>query len=146
MVQSAPHIYLSALPFTPTNSIISGLTSSEFPNVFSVDVGRLVDWPSIDVTFEGHEGVVFSVAYSPDGGKIVSSSGDRTVLVWDAETGDVLSGPFEGHTRAVSSVAYSPDGKRIVSGSYDQTLRVWDAETGGVLAEPFEGHTDTVWS
>jgi WD40 repeat protein len=53
-------------------------------------------------------------------------SWDKTIRVWDAETGDVVSGPFQGHSDIVSSVTFSQDGKHIVSGSEDYTIRVWD--------------------
>ena len=56
------------------------------------------------------------MAFSPDGKRIVTGSGDQTVKVWDADTGqEVLT--LKGHTAQVTSVAFSPDGKRIVSGS-----------------------------
>ena len=84
---------------------------------------------------------VHSVAFSPHGKRIVSGSFDNTIMVWNAETGAVVSGPFEGHTGWVLSVAFSPDGKRIVSGSYDKTIRVRNAETGLIVSGPFEEHT-----
>ncbi len=72
---------------------------------------------------------LWSVAFSPDGKRIVSGSYDQTLKIWDAQTGqEVLT--LKGHTTYVSSVAFSPDGKRIVSASYDQTLKIWDAQTG----------------
>jgi WD40 repeat protein/tRNA A-37 threonylcarbamoyl transferase component Bud32 len=80
-------------------------------------------------TLRGHAGWVNSVAFSPDGKRIVSGSADRTVKVWDAETvQEILS--FLGNGGSVISVAFSPDGKRIVSGGNDKLVRVWDAETG----------------
>jgi hypothetical protein len=74
----------------------------------------------------GHTSYVRSVAYSPDGSRIVSGSDDNTVRVWDAS--NLAAGPLatgSGHTGSVRSVAYSPDSSRIVSGSYDNTVRVW---------------------
>ena len=46
---------------------------------------------------KGHSDVVTSVAFSPDGKKIVSGSEDMTIRVWDAETGKEIIPPLEGH-------------------------------------------------
>ena len=77
------------------------------------------------LTLKGHSHFVSSVSFSPDGNRIVSGSFDRTVKVWDAQTGQETR-TLKGHSGVVSSVSFSPDGKRIVSGSGDQTLKVWD--------------------
>jgi WD40 repeat protein len=82
-----------------------------------------------------------SMAYSPDGTQIASTSGN-TVTVWDTQTGTALV-ELKGHTSNVFGVAFSPDGKRIVSGSGDRTVRVWDARTGTTLAE-LKAHTGPV--
>ena len=66
---------------------------------------------------EGHTSKVNSVAYSPDGKKIVSGSSDKTVRVWNSFTGKEIIPPSNGHGNAVYSVAFSNDGKKIVSGS-----------------------------
>jgi WD40 repeat protein len=89
---------------------------------------------------------VTSVAFSPDGRRIVSGSWDKTVRIWDAETGAQVSAPLVGHSGSVTSVAFSPDGRRIVSGSYDETVRIWDAETGAQVSAPLVGHSDEVTS
>ena len=73
---------------------------------------------------------VNSVAFSPDGRRIVSGGADNTVRVWDADTGQRIGQPLTGHTDGVTSVAFSPDGTRIASGSGDKTVRLWDAATG----------------
>jgi len=80
-------------------------------------------------TLIGHSASVHSVAFSPDGTRIVSGSWDTTLRVWDAQTGqEILS--LQGHTGGVVRVTFSPDGKRLVSGSGDKTLKVWDPQTG----------------
>ena len=73
-----------------------------------------------------------SVAFDPQGRRIVSGSGDGTVRVWDADTGAELH-CLRGHAGWVKSVAFDPQGRRIVSGSDDGTVRVWDAATGTEL-------------
>ncbi len=78
---------------------------------------------------KGHTDAVFSVAFSPDGARIVTGSGDGTARVWDARPGTPLL-ELKGHTGVVTSVAFSPDGSRIVTGSWDRTAKVWDARIG----------------
>ncbi|KAL0947656.1 hypothetical protein HGRIS_013743 [Hohenbuehelia grisea] len=85
---------------------------------------RIGRWP-----FYGHTGAIHSVAVSHDGSRIASASGDKSMRVWDAGTGDSCSAPLTAHTSSVRSVAFSPDGARLVSGSLDGTLRVWDVRT-----------------
>ena len=94
----------------------------------------------------GHEGAVFSAAFSPDGKRIVTASGDKTARLWDAATGKQIGAPLVGHEDAVCSAAFSPDGKRIVTASLDKTARLWDAATGKQIGAPLVGHEGAVLS
>ena len=102
-------------------------------------------------TLEGNSNYVNSVAYSPDGTKIISGSGnsfeennDNTIKIWDVTTGECLETLGE-NSNYVNSVAYSPDGTKIISGSDDKTVKIWDANTGACL-KTLEGHSDWVES
>ncbi|KAF8596439.1 WD40 repeat-like protein [Ceratobasidium sp. AG-I] len=75
--------------------------------------------------FQGHTGPVSSVSFSSDGTHVVSGSYDKTIRVWDARTGLLITGPFQGHADWVMSVGFSHDGTHIVSGSDDNAIRVW---------------------
>jgi WD40 repeat protein len=103
---------------------------------------RISDQPQM--TLRGHEDRVMSVAFRPDGKRILSGSDDKTLKVWDAESGSELM-TLRGHDDSVMSVAFSPDGKRIVSGSDDNTIKVWDADSGSELMT-LRGHQAEVWS
>jgi predicted NACHT family NTPase len=76
---------------------------------------------------KGHEGGVWSVAFSPDGRMIASGGGDKLIRIWDAKNGAAIGTPFKGHEGGVWSVAFSSDGSLIASGSADRTVRRWVA-------------------
>ena len=146
IAKSAPHVYLSALPFAPTGSLVSQHYSSSFPQILRLERGRLSHWPSSELVISTPGGQVKSIALSPDGLRIASGSEDGTICVWNATTGEMVAGPFTGHTDLVWSVAFSPDGQHIASGSDDGTICVWDATTGEMVVGPFTGHTGPVIS
>jgi hypothetical protein len=74
-------------------------------------------------TLHGHSGGVRSVAFSPDGQRIVTCSQDGTAKAWDAASGKELV-TFKGHRGWINSVAFAPDGQRIATGDNDATVRV----------------------
>lgn len=81
---------------------------------------------------EGHTGWVHSVAVSPDGKWAASGSDDKTVKIWDLESGECRA-TLEGHTGNVNSVAITADGKRILSGSNDSTIQIWDSVSSTLM-------------
>jgi eukaryotic-like serine/threonine-protein kinase len=95
-------------------------------------------------TLRGHSDGITSVAFSPDGQRIVTSSGDQTVKVWEAASGKELL-TLKGHSARIRSVAFSPDGQRIVTGSQDGMAKVWEAASGKELLT-LKGHAVGIMS
>ncbi len=82
----------------------------------------------------GHTNAVCSVAVSPDGTWAVSGSRDKTVRIWDLNTGKCLA-ILKGHLNQVNSVAISPNKKWIFSGSSDKAIYIWDVAVGKKIRE-----------
>lgn len=98
-------------------------------------------------TYHGHSSYVLDAAWSLDGKRIASGSGDTTVQVWDAATGARLL-IFKDHANDVYAVTWSPDDSHIASGSADMSARVWDSVHGKVSSTYWHtGVVNTVaWS
>ncbi|KAG9063959.1 hypothetical protein KI688_004073 [Linnemannia hyalina] len=89
-------------------------------------------------------GKMVTMAFSPDGTRVVFGGFGGTVRLWDCASGEEMF-VMEGHQDYVNSVAFSPCGKQIASSSGDKTVRVWDSRTGESVFV-LEGHTDYVRS
>ncbi len=77
--------------------------------------------------YRGHSSAPFTLAWSPDSSRIASGYYDKTVQVWEVNSGRLLL-TYHGHSNRVNTLAWSPDGSRIASGSQDNTVQVWQAE------------------
>jgi WD40 repeat protein len=82
-----------------------------------------------------HENEIAAVAFSPNGGLLVTASWDDTARLWDTATGNPLGVPMR-HREDVWAVAFSPDGRLVATGSFDGTAGIWDAATGKPLFAP----------
>ena len=87
-------------------------------------------------SMKGHTMCVLTVAFSPDGSRIVSGSVDKTIRIWDVQTGSQTH--MVDDTNDVWSVAFSSDSHWIASRSGNTTLRVWNSQTGETVGLPLK--------
>jgi WD40 repeat protein/DNA-binding CsgD family transcriptional regulator len=95
----------------------------------------------------GHLSRVWSVAFSPDGQTLASGSDDRTLKLWQLQTGfccRTLSETAQEHADWIRAVAFSPDGQTLASGTDDTTISLWHVVTGELL-QRLQGHEQSSW-
>ncbi len=105
--------------------------------LWEIHTGELYPAGERLATFTKHTESVTSVAFSPDGTTLASSSQDKTIQLWDINTRSHLK-TLTGHKEDVTAVVYSPDGKTLASGSADRTIRLWNANTGDLMLPPIK--------
>jgi WD40 repeat protein len=139
--------YILAVAFSPDGKLLATCSGGFRPSDSTVklwDVDRALSRGSTEpITLKGHEGVIWCLAFSPDGKTLASGSMDKTVKLWDvgawraAGAGSRTKGwrwtprtiRGDANARGVKSVVFSPDGKIVATGTYDGHITLWDAAT-----------------
>ncbi|RUS32323.1 WD40-repeat-containing domain protein [Jimgerdemannia flammicorona] len=107
-----------------------GMPSGKFMNVFS-----------------GHSASVTAGLFTPDGKKIVSVSGDGSLIVWDPKTASAMvkltSDDQRFHQEPINVVSVHKDSVLALTGSADASARLVNLNTGTIVAS-FENHADSV--
>jgi WD40 repeat protein len=85
-----------------------------------------------------------SVAFSPDGKRLASSSYDNMIRLWQVDEPNSEPLILSGHTSVVLSVAFSPDGKLLAGGSVDNTIRLWQVNKANTEPLILRGHDAAV--
>jgi WD40 repeat protein len=80
-------------------------------------------------TLKGHTGFVNKVAFRPDGMFIVSVSADKSIVIYDSDTLEVVRKIDKAHTKGIIDVAWISD-SLIATSSSDNLIKYWNVETG----------------
>ncbi|KAL0232860.1 hypothetical protein GEMRC1_011607 [Eukaryota sp. GEM-RC1] len=118
---------------------VNSVDFSPFDNRYLVSGGddgfvRLwdVEKQSLIAALEGHKSWILSVAFSPSGTLMLSTSADESIRLWDARTSRPVR-VLRGHASVISSAVFSADGTLLASAGGDGLVRVWDVLSGTCL-------------
>lgn len=123
-------VYTSGLVFTPSGSNVKNSMAAHEPRWVFMKSRMKNNWGAGLQSLVGHSSFICSMDISPDLSLIVTGSEDKTVRLWQVDTGDSLYILSE-HTSYVSDVVFSPDSRMIASHhSLDDMVRLWLVSTG----------------
>ena len=145
--RSAPHIYISALPFANKNAEIYKAFASLYIGLAFVDVfGFGPHGGPLIMTLTGKESGLTSLAYSAGGQFLASGSKNGAVCIWDTRSGEETIGPLYGRNGGVTCLAFSPNGTNIVAGTDTGTVCIWTLVVGQSTMQQLIGHSQSVVS
>jgi WD40 repeat protein/energy-coupling factor transporter ATP-binding protein EcfA2 len=109
------------------------------PTERGADIHDIADGKRIELGRggNGHTDIVGSAGFSPDGRRVVTTSGDRTARLWDATSGALLH--VLEHGAAVNSAVFDATGRSLVTASDPSVhsgkgeITLWDVATGARL-------------
>ncbi|KAL5085552.1 hypothetical protein Trisim1_012506 [Trichoderma cf. simile WF8] len=123
LIESTPlQVYVSALIFSPLQSEIRKIFKDEEPPWMLLKPTVGAGWDACLQTLEDHNGSVTSIVFSPDGQRLASGSYDKTIKIWDVNSGSCQTLECDG---VVLSIIFSSDGQQLTSALSDGAIKVW---------------------
>lgn len=139
---------IAVLKFSPDGTLVAAAGADATLRVFRV--GESVDSegetiPTLLPLFErpaAHDAGINDIAFTHDARYILTASDDKTVVIWEVESGQPLR-TYSGHTSYVFCLAVSGSGNLLVTGSYDESVKVWDLKNAK-CTRTISAHSDPV--
>lgn len=134
---------VNAIEYSPDGTMLA--TGDHFSQVaFWVIENRL---PVFRNWEKRHTNWVMDIRFNRDGTRLVSASGDHTLILWDVESGTALYQTEELHDSWASTLDFTPDGTQLVSGEQGSRVFVWNIEDDRLMfSHELFGHSDWVHS
>ncbi|MDX1437321.1 MAG: WD40 repeat domain-containing protein, partial [Anaerolineales bacterium] len=129
--------FINGLAFSPDSEQLAAVSFTGDGQILDVnellapdiEILQIISKDAVAVDFDSPTMPFTSVAWSPDGGRLVTTSWEGDLVIWDSKSGENIS-LVGGHQGQVREAEFSPDGARISSVGPDGSLIIWDAQTG----------------
>ena len=116
-----------SIAFSPDGRLLAtAVTGKNMAQVWNLETGEKV---GVDMSHPGDMFGIWSIAFSPDGTRLVTGHKDGRVRTFDWQTGEVVGSPLQ-HPDEVNDVAFTPDGRHLLACVRQGTVHVWDVATG----------------
>ena len=127
--------------FSPDNTKVGVASNTGVAQVVDCQTGEpltplLIHQELSEGRFDDYDRPLGFIQFSPDGSRVVTACGDRTVRLWNATTGRSLGLPMIHDSDDISGCRFSPDGTVIGTSSLDGTARLWDSQSGRLIGAP----------
>ncbi|TAF02203.1 MAG: hypothetical protein EAZ77_19215 [Nostocales cyanobacterium] len=117
--------------FSPDGKLLAscGGSNDKTIKILQLAENKVRTLTALTVTSDWFAGGINALAFSSDGKILASAGNDKTIKLWDVETGQEIK-VFTGHFNHVCSVAFSPNSQILASASKDKTVKLWVVDSG----------------
>jgi small GTP-binding protein len=124
--------------YSPNGALLAVVDSHNYV----IEIWDTKTWSKLRV-LEGHQGLITSLAWSPDG-RLLASTSAGDIKLWEVESGGQQLSYIEKRGSPLMA-AWSPDGQHLACGNSDKSIRIWDGSKFN-LELTLEAHTEAVYS
>lgn len=131
--------YITSVKFSQDGSYV----------VYGTEYGAIKKWDAKTGVIDSipeigrHMGRINAMAFSPDGQRLVSCSGDGKVILWSLSQSEHSHLVIGDKRLPINDVIFSPDGTQLISGGKDGSIDIWGVKSRKLLRS-LTGHNSDV--